>query len=145
MTEWSIKKTSARIRSKLPRQSSDLIRIKPGLLLKISRIEGNEKTQRHTGTGCVSVFRISRRRFADFLLFGVTSSELAILFILTPAFTLTDWIYVLQHTVVLGIALTRGAAKAHDRSLLTSAAVVMSYGYPYAQVIYLNWVSGEPL
>ena len=41
--------------------------------------------------------RLSRRRFGDFLLFGVTSVELAILFILTPTFTIVDWIYISQH------------------------------------------------
>jgi protein-S-isoprenylcysteine O-methyltransferase Ste14 len=87
---------------------------------------------------------ISRRRFADFLLFGVTSAELAILVSLTPAFTVTDWIYVLQHLIVLGIALTRRPPKAQDRSLLSSAAVCVAYGYPYAQVIYLNWFPGNP-
>jgi len=58
------------------------------------------------------ITKISGRRFADFLLFGVTSAELALLFILTPAFTITDWIYVLQHLIVLGIALTRRPPKA---------------------------------
>jgi protein-S-isoprenylcysteine O-methyltransferase Ste14 len=84
------------------------------------------------------------RRFADFVLFGVTSTELLILFILTPTFTLTDWIYVLQHIMVLGIALTRPAPKAQDRSLVSSAAVVVAYSYSYGQVIYLNWVPGNP-
>ena len=50
---------------------------------------------------------ISGRRFADFLLFGVTSVELALLVVLTPTFTAVDWIYVMQHLLVLGIALTR--------------------------------------
>ena len=92
----------------------------------------------------MSPFHISRRRSADYLLFGVTAVELAILSLLTPAFTLIDWIYVLQHTVVLGIALTRGAPRLQDRSLRTSAAVLVSYTYTYAQVIYLNWVPGNP-
>jgi len=85
------------------------------------------------------------RRFADLLLFGVTSVELAILFILTPTFTVTDWIYVSQHLIVLGIALTRPSPKAQDRSLLSSGAVVVAYGYSYAQVIYLNWIPGDPI
>jgi protein-S-isoprenylcysteine O-methyltransferase Ste14 len=84
------------------------------------------------------------RQFADFLLFGVTLTELAILLILTPTFTITDWIYVLQHMLVLGIALTRRPPKAEDRSLLSSAAVVIAYGYSYAQVIYLGWTPGDP-
>jgi protein-S-isoprenylcysteine O-methyltransferase Ste14 len=91
------------------------------------------------------VFHIRRRRFADFLLFGVTLAELAILFILTPTFTVIDWIYALQHTVVLLIAFTRGTPKAQDRSLPTSAAVLISYSYSYAQIIYLNWVPGDSL
>ncbi len=83
------------------------------------------------------------RPLGDFLLFGVTSVELAILFILTPTFTITDWIYVSQHLVVLGIALTRPSPKAQDHSLLSSAAVVVAYGYSYAQVIYIGWIPGD--
>jgi protein-S-isoprenylcysteine O-methyltransferase Ste14 len=89
------------------------------------------------------MFKISQRRFADFLLFGVTAVELTILFILTPTLTLTDWIYVLQHTMVLVIALTRGAPRAVDRSLLAGIAVAVSYGYSYAQVICLSLVPGN--
>src|SRR5262245_57346478 len=51
---------------------------------------------------------VSARTFADFLLFGITSAELVLLARLTPTFTLVDWIYVSQHLLVLGIALTRG-------------------------------------
>ena len=50
------------------------------------------------------VFGMWGRRFADFLLFGVTSVEVALLFFLTHTFTLTDWIYVLANLLVLGIA-----------------------------------------
>jgi len=89
-------------------------------------------------------FEVSGRRFADFLLFGVTSTEVGILVWLTPTFTLIDWIYVLQHLLVLAIALTRQAPKVQDRSLRTSIAVAVAYLYPYAQVIYLRWVPGEP-
>jgi protein-S-isoprenylcysteine O-methyltransferase Ste14 len=85
------------------------------------------------------------RRFGDLLLFGITAVELTILFILTPVFSLTDWIYVLQHTVVLGIALTRGAPKLLDRSLLAGIAVAVSYTYSYAQVICLSLVPGDPV
>jgi protein-S-isoprenylcysteine O-methyltransferase Ste14 len=95
-------------------------------------------------TDILHVLGISRRRAADFLLFGVTSAEIAILFFLTPSFTLTDWIYVLQHVLVLGISLTRRAPEAQDRSLLSGAAVAVAYGYAYAQVIYLNWIPGTP-
>ena len=87
---------------------------------------------------------ISGRRFGDFLLFGVTSAELALLFFLTPTFTIVDWIYVLQHLLILGIALTRRPPEVQDHSLPSSAAVVMAYAYPYAQVVYLRWVPGEP-
>jgi protein-S-isoprenylcysteine O-methyltransferase Ste14 len=82
------------------------------------------------------------RRFADLLLFCVTSVELVLLFLLTPTFTITDWIYVLQHLIVLGIALTRPAPKAWDYSIASSMAVGVAYIYPYAQVIYLRWSFG---
>jgi len=87
---------------------------------------------------------ISGRRLGDFLLFGVTSVELALLFFLTPTFTIVDWIYVLQHLLVLGIALTRRPPQVQDISLPSSAAVIVAYAYPYAQVVYLRWVPGEP-
>jgi protein-S-isoprenylcysteine O-methyltransferase Ste14 len=83
-----------------------------------------------------------RRRFADLLLFCVTAIELGILFVLTPTFTITDWIYVLQHFIVLGIALTRPQPKLRDYSLASSMAVVVAYAYPYAQAIYLRWSPG---
>lgn len=86
---------------------------------------------------------VSARRFADVLLFGVTSVELALLLHLTPTFAITDWIYVSQHLVVLGIALLRRAPSAQDHSLLASAAVIVSYAYPYAQIAYLRWVPGD--
>lgn len=82
------------------------------------------------------------RRFADLLLFIVTLAELVTLVLLTPTFTITDWIYVLQHFIVLGIALTRPPAKVWDYSITSSIAVGMSYLYPYAQVIYLRWYPG---
>jgi protein-S-isoprenylcysteine O-methyltransferase Ste14 len=87
---------------------------------------------------------ISGRRLGDFLLFGVTSAELVLLFFLAPTFAVTDWIYVLQHLLVLGIALTRRPPVAQDHSLPASAAVITSYAYPYAQVIYLRWAPGDP-
>jgi protein-S-isoprenylcysteine O-methyltransferase Ste14 len=83
------------------------------------------------------------RRFADLLLFCVTSTELVILFLLTATFTITDWIYVLQHLIVLGIALTRRLPKVRDYSIATSIAVGIAYVYPYAQVIYLRWSPGH--
>jgi protein-S-isoprenylcysteine O-methyltransferase Ste14 len=84
------------------------------------------------------------RRFADLLLFSVTSVELALLIYLTPAFTLVDWIYISQHLLVLGIAVTRRPPAAQDHSLPTSAAVVVSYSYPYAQMAWVAWMPGEP-
>jgi protein-S-isoprenylcysteine O-methyltransferase Ste14 len=84
------------------------------------------------------------RRFADVLLFSVTAFELTLLVYLTQTFTLTDWIYISQHLLVLGIALTRRPPAAQDHSPSTSAAVVVSYAYPYAQMAYLGWMPGEP-
>ncbi len=87
---------------------------------------------------------MSRRRFGDFLLFGVTLAELVLLFFLTSTFRIADWIYVLQHLLVLGIALTRPPPEVQDRSLLTATAIAVAYAYPYAQVAYLRWVPGNP-
>ena len=87
---------------------------------------------------------ISRRRLGDSFLFGVTSAELVLLFFLTPSFTITDWVYVSQHVLVLGIALTRRPPEVQDHSLPSSTAVVVAYAYPYAQVAYLRWVPGDP-
>jgi len=86
---------------------------------------------------------ISGRRFGDFLLFGVTSVEMGILFFLTPTFTIIDWIYVLQHLMVLGIALTRRPPEVQNRSLPSNISVVIAYAYPYAQVLYLRWIPGD--
>ena len=83
------------------------------------------------------------RRFADFLLYGVTSVELALLVLLTPTFAIADWIYLSQHLLVLGIALTRRVPEAQDHSAPSSAAVIVAYAYPYAQVAYLRWVPGD--
>jgi protein-S-isoprenylcysteine O-methyltransferase Ste14 len=85
---------------------------------------------------------ILRRRSADVLLFAVTSAELGIILFLTPTFTITDWIYLLQHLIVLVIALTRHPPALQDHSLRSSVAVSVAYAYPYAQVIYLRWVPG---
>jgi protein-S-isoprenylcysteine O-methyltransferase Ste14 len=81
-------------------------------------------------------------RLADFVLLVVTAAELGLLFFLVPRFTATDWIYVAQHLLVLGIALTRHPAKAQDRSPASTVAVVVSYAYPYGQVALLRWGSG---
>ena len=84
-----------------------------------------------------------KRRFADLLLFCVTLTELVILFRLTPTFGVADWIYILQHLIVLGVALARPRPRVRDYSMPTSIAVAISYAYPYAQVIYLRWSPGE--
>jgi protein-S-isoprenylcysteine O-methyltransferase Ste14 len=78
------------------------------------------------------------RRLADLLLFCVTATELVILFLLTPTFTIADWIYVLQHAMVLAIALTRPSPTVRDYSITSSTAVIIAYAYPYAQVICLR-------
>src|SRR6516165_8051635 len=83
------------------------------------------------------------RRLGDILLFCVTSTELVILVLLTPTFAIADWIYVLQHLIVLGIALTRRHPKVWDYSIASSMAVGAAYVYPYAQVIYLRWSPGD--
>jgi protein-S-isoprenylcysteine O-methyltransferase Ste14 len=85
----------------------------------------------------------SARTPADLLLFGVTVVELGLLLWTTPAFGIADWIYVSQHLLVLRIALTRAAPRVQDRSPLSAAAVVVSYAYPYAQVIYIKRVPDE--
>ena len=82
------------------------------------------------------------RRFADLLLFCVTLVELGLLFLLTPTFTITDWIYVLQHLIVLTTALRRPTPTVWDYSIGSTIAVGIAYTYPYAQVIYLRWSPG---
>jgi protein-S-isoprenylcysteine O-methyltransferase Ste14 len=102
-------------------------------------------TKRMTSTNLDQYFSgLSRRRFADVLLFGVTAVELTILVGLTPSFTLVDWIYVVQHLIVLAIALTRAPPDIRDSSPATMLAVAVSYAYPYAQIIYLRSSPGEP-
>jgi protein-S-isoprenylcysteine O-methyltransferase Ste14 len=86
---------------------------------------------------------VTRRGFADILLFAFTLAELVALVLLTPTFAVVDWIYVLQHLVVLGLAFTRRSPAAQDSSIFTFLAVVISCLYPYAQVIYLHWTIGH--
>ena len=95
--------------------------------------------------GAGNVVAVSSRRWSDVLLFSVTFVELGVLLILTPALALPDWIYILQHVMVLVIALTRRPPAVQDHSLGISAAVAVSYGYPYAQVIYLQRIPGWSL
>jgi protein-S-isoprenylcysteine O-methyltransferase Ste14 len=70
--------------------------------------------------------------------------EFVLLFVLTPTFTFTDWIYVLQNVLVLVIALIRRPPQVQDHSLASSAAVIISYTYAYAQVAWLRWIPGQP-
>lgn len=79
----------------------------------------------------------------DVLLFGVTAVELTILIRLTPGFTLVDWIYLAQHLIVLGLAFTRRRPTAQDHSVRSGIAVITSYAYPYAQIVWLGWSPGE--
>ena len=89
------------------------------------------------------VLRLGARTFGDVLLFAVTAVELALLIRLTPSFTATDWIYVLQHAMVFAIALTRQPPDVQDRSLASNAAVFVAYTYPYGQMLYLRWIPGQ--
>src|SRR4051794_22594897 len=83
------------------------------------------------------------RPLGDFILIGVTAIELWLLIKQTPTFTLTDWIYVSSNVLVLLIALARRPAREQDRSIGTLAAVIVSYAYPYAQVVVLRWAPGH--
>ena len=65
-----------------------------------------------------------------------------ILFLLTPTFGIADWIYVSQHLLVLGIAVTRPIPTVRDYSVGSSMAVIVAYAYPYAQVICLRGSPG---
>jgi protein-S-isoprenylcysteine O-methyltransferase Ste14 len=85
---------------------------------------------------------IFARRPADLVLFAVTAAELVVLVLLTPDFRLVDVIYVLQHLLVLGIALTRRPPRALDRSAGISLAIAVAFAYPYAQVIWLHGTTG---
>jgi protein-S-isoprenylcysteine O-methyltransferase Ste14 len=80
--------------------------------------------------------------WGDVVLGGVTLTELSLLVFLTPTFTVLDWIYVLQHVIVLGVALTRPPPRAQDVSWPATTACSVAYAYPYAQIIYLRLVPG---
>ena len=86
---------------------------------------------------------IVERRFADLLLFCVTSMALVFLFLLTPSFGIVGWLYVLQHLLVLGFALTRSEPLIADNSVSSNIAVGVAYLCPYAQVICLYWWPGK--
>jgi protein-S-isoprenylcysteine O-methyltransferase Ste14 len=83
------------------------------------------------------------RRPSDFVLLGVTAVELALLVVLSPGLTLTDWIYVCSNLLVLVIALTRRPAQVQDRSFGAGVAVLVSYTYSYAQVMLLHHLPGH--
>jgi len=86
---------------------------------------------------------LARRTCGDVVLCGVTLVELSLLVFLTPTFTTLEWVYVLQHVIVLGIALTRRPPSGQDHSWLTTMACLVAYAYPYAQIIYLDIVPGS--
>jgi protein-S-isoprenylcysteine O-methyltransferase Ste14 len=91
----------------------------------------------------IALASIVERRFADLLLFCVTATALVFLFLLTPVFGIVGWLYVLQHLMVLGMALTRREPLVTDFSLPSNIAVVVAYVCPYAQVICLYWWPGK--
>jgi protein-S-isoprenylcysteine O-methyltransferase Ste14 len=65
------------------------------------------------------------------------------LFLLTPTVGIVGWLYVLQHLIVLGMALTRREALVTDYSVPSNIAVGVAYVCPYAQVICLYWWPGK--
>jgi protein-S-isoprenylcysteine O-methyltransferase Ste14 len=91
----------------------------------------------------IELASILERRFPDLLLFCVTAAALVGLFLLTPAFGIVGWIYVLQHLMVLGFALTRSEPLMTDYSVPSNIAVGVAYVCPYAQVICLYWWPGK--
>jgi len=91
----------------------------------------------------IELAAILQRRFADLLLFCVTAAALIVLFLLTPTFGIVGWLYVLQHSIVLGMALTRSEPLITDYSVRSNIAVGVAYLCPYAQVICLYCWPGE--
>src|SRR4029450_12478274 len=85
-----------------------------------------------------------RRTCGDVMLGGITLAELSLLVFLTPTFTALDWIYILQHVIVLGVALTRHPPRVQDHSWRVTMACLVSYAYPYAQILYLGILPGSP-
>jgi protein-S-isoprenylcysteine O-methyltransferase Ste14 len=84
------------------------------------------------------------RSASDCLLFAVTSVELVGLVVVTSTLSVVDSIYFLQHAIVLAVAMMRPMPHVQDRSLATGIAVAISYGYPYAQLVYLGISGGQP-
>jgi protein-S-isoprenylcysteine O-methyltransferase Ste14 len=87
---------------------------------------------------------LPRRTFNDVVLCSITLAELSFLVFMTPTFTVLEWIYVLQHVIVFGVALTRHPPRAQDHSWRVTMACLVSYAYPYAQILYLGIVPGSP-
>ena len=88
---------------------------------------------------------VLQRCFADLLLFAVTATALAALFFLTTDLGIAGWLYVLQHVIVLAIALTRREALVADYSLRSNVAVAVAYVCPYAQVVCLYCWPGRSI
>jgi len=65
------------------------------------------------------------------------------LFLLKPTLGVVGWLYVLQHLIVLGFALTRSEPLMTDYSVRSNIAVGVAYLSPYAQVICLYWWPGK--
>ena len=91
----------------------------------------------------IELAAILQRRFADLLLFCVTAAALIVLFLLTPSFGIVGRLYVLQHFLILGLALTRSKPLTADHSVPSNIAVGVAYLCPYAQVICLYWWPGK--
>jgi protein-S-isoprenylcysteine O-methyltransferase Ste14 len=100
-------------------------------------------TKQLVGLPTIELSPILQRRFADLLLFCVTATALVFLFLLTPTVGIVGWLYVLQHLIVLGMALTRRDPLVADYSAPSSIAVGVAYVCPYAQVICLYWWPGK--
>ena len=100
-------------------------------------------TKQLVGLPTIELPSILQRRFADLLLFCVTATALVFLFLLTPTVGIVGWLYVLQHLLVLGMALTRREPLVADYSAPSSIAVGVAYVCPYAQVICLYWWPGK--
>lgn len=99
--------------------------------------------QRLRARPVLTISNLFRRRLPDLALFVATLAELIALVLLTPSLTIVDDVYIVQHLVVLGIALTRPPPAAQDRSLAAALAVAVSLTYPYAEVICLRMVPGD--
>lgn len=88
---------------------------------------------------------IVERRLADLLLFCVTATALVVLFLLTPTLGLVGWLYVLQHLMVLAIALTRSESLMTDYSVPSNIAVGVAVCLslcPGDLLILVAWQSG---